>query len=166
MVRPSESSTVSRSAEITSVVTRTCCVSTVEEVIPRIHQLFVMISHTLLNPPKLLCREASATFEADRIEPNLRLTIVAFHMYMRRFIAVAGVVEETIRSNSQDCGHGCFAGYVLPEEGTSPYHTKRKATTQPWTGQVFDTRRSAEEARGDGFVLPTNIVPTSHRQGS
>ena len=94
MVRPSESSTVKRSGVTTSVVTRTCCVSTVEEVIPGIHKLFVMIGHTLLDPPKFLCGEASTTFEADRVEPDLRLAVVPFH---RHQIAQPQTMERRIR---------------------------------------------------------------------
>ncbi len=118
MVRPSDSSTVRRSAVTVSAVARTCCVSIVEEFIPRARQSFVMISDNLLDPPEFLRREASATFEADRVEPDLRLAVVAFHMYMGRFIAVTRVEEKTVRSNSQDCGHQCSARCVPSEEAS------------------------------------------------
>ena len=42
MVRPSDSSAVRRSSVTVSVVARICCVSTVEEVIPRVHQMHLL----------------------------------------------------------------------------------------------------------------------------
>lgn len=72
---------------------------------PGIHQLKVMFGYNLLDPPQFLCREATATFQADGVKPKLRLAVVTFHMNMRRFPAVTGVEEKAVRSTPQDCGH-------------------------------------------------------------
>ena len=129
MVRPSDSSAVRRSSVTVSVVARICCVSTVEEVIPRVHQLSVMIRDNLLDPPKFLRREASATFEADGIEPELRLAVVPFHMYMGRFIAVTREEEKPIWSNAQDCGHRCFTNCACLQQAWS--HSQLARTLPP-----------------------------------
>lgn len=105
MVRPSESSAVRWSSVTTSAVTRMCCVSTAEKVIPGIRQLLVMFGNNLLDPPQLLSGEASATFEPDGNKPEFGFALIALHVNMSRFIAVASVKEKPIRSTPQDCRH-------------------------------------------------------------
>ena len=90
-MRPSESSTVRRSSVTTSVVTRMCCVSTVEEGIPGFHQSLLKFRCDLLDPPKLFCRETTAAFKANRIKPDLRFAVIAFDMDVRRFNPVARI---------------------------------------------------------------------------
>jgi hypothetical protein len=48
--------------------------------------LLVVFRSHLLDPSQFLSRKASTSFEADWIKPNLRFTVITFHMHVRRFI--------------------------------------------------------------------------------
>jgi hypothetical protein len=87
-------------------------VSTVEEVIPRIHQLLVIFPCNLFDPPQFLSRKASTSFQADWIEPNFSFAIITFHMYVARFITVTGIEEKSVWANSQDGRHQSLAKCV------------------------------------------------------
>ena len=63
----------------------------------------------LLDSSQFLSREASTSFEADGIEPNLRVAIITFHMYVWRFTTVTSIEEESIGANSQDGRHQSLA---------------------------------------------------------
>ena len=53
----------------------------------------------------LACRETLTAYEANGIEPELGLAVVAFHVHMWRFISIsiAGVKEPSVRAASEYC---------------------------------------------------------------
>src|SRR5213080_2132530 len=97
MVRPSASSTDRVSSLTTTRVARASRVSTTEELIPTLQKLLPVLVHQLLDAIDVLAAEATAAFEADGVEPELGLAVVAFDVDVWRLAAVTGVEEEPER---------------------------------------------------------------------
>ena len=76
------------------------CVSTVEESIPAIPQRLLVFGDQFLDLVNLACPKLVTAREPRRIEPKSGFTIVAFHMHMRRFFAIARIEEESVRAAS------------------------------------------------------------------
>jgi len=49
--------------------------------------------------------ESSTALQSDRIKPKLGDILIALHANVPGFIAIAGIKEESIRSNSYNCQH-------------------------------------------------------------
>jgi hypothetical protein len=96
--------------------------------------LWVVFRCNLFDSPEFLSRKTSTSFEADWIKPNLRFAIITFHMYVRRFITVTGIEEESIRANSQNGRHQSFANRVSLE-GRAGLHSDIF-----WTEQQYLSR--------------------------
>jgi hypothetical protein len=60
-----------------------------------------MVAHKLLHPIDLSWGKSSASFQSDRIEPELRHFVISLNMYMRRFIPITRVKEETVGTHPQ-----------------------------------------------------------------
>jgi hypothetical protein len=52
--------------------------------------------------------------EAHRIEPQLRLTIVALHVHMWRLVSIASVKEQPLRAAAENCGHSFILRPATP----------------------------------------------------
>lgn len=79
--------------------------------------MLVVFRCNLFDPPQFLSGKASTSFKADRIEPNLRFAIITFYMYVRRFITIAGIEEESIWANTLNGRHQSFANRVSRGKG-------------------------------------------------
>src|SRR5260221_4145157 len=64
-----------------------------------------MLVHDARDSVDLRPSETTATLQPDRIEPEFCDIIVAFHMDVRRLIAIARIEKEPVRANAQDSGH-------------------------------------------------------------
>src|SRR4051812_4308552 len=93
MVRPSLRSTVSVSSVTATCVAKTVWVSTAEELIPTLLQLFAMLLDQLPKSVEILAPEAATAFQTDGTEPKLCLTAVAFHVNVGRLPSIPGIEE-------------------------------------------------------------------------
>src|SRR4051794_20121358 len=105
MVRPSDSSTVSVSSATVTDDAETGRRSVVEILIPLVQQVMLAPIDDSLDLVQLPSGESRAVRHANRIEPELRLARVAFHMDVWRLASVARVKEEPIRPVSENGRH-------------------------------------------------------------
>jgi hypothetical protein len=77
----------------------------VEELIPTLHQLFHVNRNQVLQSADFFSAETMAALQADRIEPKLCLTVVAFDMNGGRLATVARAKKEPVRPGTQYRGH-------------------------------------------------------------
>jgi hypothetical protein len=77
----------------------------VEELIPGIQKVVLIGCDNVFEIVQFMGGKALAAGESDRIQPELRLSVIMLDMDMWRFISVTGVKEEPIRSIAQDGRH-------------------------------------------------------------
>jgi hypothetical protein len=80
-------------------------VSTVEEFMPAFQQPLLLLLYEFQDPIDFFSGEPETAFQQDRIEPNFRLVVFAFHMDMGRLIPVTRIEEKPVGSRSQYGGH-------------------------------------------------------------
>src|SRR6266851_2349764 len=98
MLRPSANSTDSVSLLISTCVASGVGLSAVKELIPCLQEVPLVSLHQIADSVDLLPTEPMAAFDLDRVEPELRLAVVALNVNVRRLVAVAGVEEKPKRS--------------------------------------------------------------------
>jgi len=97
MERPALRSTI----KLSSVTTRLCARTSASKVlIPTPNQLFSIVFCQLLDAVEFTATKTAAALQSHWIEPELGNSIIAFNVDMFWFVAITGVEEETIRSNS------------------------------------------------------------------
>src|SRR3989475_1481421 len=121
MTRPS-----TRCATISSFVTRTSRIRgspPAAVVIPRLHDLLVMLSNDLAYPSQLVCCKPMVPREHQRVEPELAGVPVSLHVDVGRLVAIEAGEEEPIRSgDATDAWHSrapilpsrCHPGIFVP----------------------------------------------------
>src|SRR5262249_27536868 len=113
IVRPSASSIASVSSLTSTRVARATRGSTVEEPIPTLQQLLLMLLNQAPDPVNLPPAEAVAALQANGIKPEFRLGIVAIDVDVWWFAAIACVEEKTVRPGSRTVGMSpCYPGRV------------------------------------------------------
>lgn len=70
-----------------------------------------MLDDQARDPSQLRAIEATASFKANRVQPEFGSKGVALHMNVRRFWPITRVEEEAIRANAEHRGH-------VPEVGS------------------------------------------------
>src|SRR3989475_11971291 len=104
MTRPS-----ARHATISSFVTRTSRIRgspPAAVVIPRLHDLLVMLSNDLADPSQLVCCKPMVSREHQRVQPELARAPVSLHVDVGRLVAIEAGEEEPIRSgDAPDAWH-------------------------------------------------------------
>lgn len=96
MVRPSDNSTDNVSKVTCTCSANVCFVSTVEELIPTLHQVFVMFFNNFFDLVDLLTTKSVTSFESDRVEPEFRFGFIVLDVHMSRFAAIAGIEKEPV----------------------------------------------------------------------
>jgi hypothetical protein len=95
--RPSVRSTI----KLSSVTTRLCArTSATKVLIPTPNQILNVVFHKLLNAIDFATAKTTTALQSHRIEPELGNIIVALNVDMFWLVAIAGVEEEPIRSDS------------------------------------------------------------------
>src|SRR5712691_5050317 len=111
MTRPS-----ARHATISSLVTLTSRMrgsGPAAVLIPRLHDLLVMLSNDLADPSQLVSRKPVVAREHQRLQPELARAPVSLHMDVGRLVAIEAGEEEPIRSrDATDAWHS--AAPTLP----------------------------------------------------
>src|SRR5262249_55601872 len=105
-MRPSARSTDKVSSLTSTWVARASRVSTVEELIPTLQQLFLILLDQLADPIDLFTSETAAALEPDGVEPEFRFAVITFDVDVRRLAPIAGVEEEPKRTHSEYSRHG------------------------------------------------------------
>ncbi len=105
MERPSESSTVSVSSVTDACIAVTDRASTVDVFMPAIQQVLLVHLDDLLYLVELLAGECPASPQPHRIEPELRLAVVALDVDVRWLIPVAGIAKEPVRPAAKHGRH-------------------------------------------------------------
>jgi hypothetical protein len=77
----------------------------VEEFMPAFQQPLLLLLYQFQDSIDFLSGEPETAFQQDRIEPNFRLVVFAFHMDMGRLIPVTRIEEKPVGSRSQYGGH-------------------------------------------------------------
>src|SRR5260370_30342296 len=107
--RPSLRSTI----KLSSVTTSLCAlVSATKVLIPTPQQIFSTLLDELLNAIDFAAAKSATSVQSHRIEPELSNIILPLNMHMFRFVAIASVKVEPIRSNSQYGGHCLLSSYA------------------------------------------------------
>src|SRR5579864_3410465 len=94
IVRPSDNSTDSRSRDTCKLVALATMTSAVEELIPRLQEMLLMLDDYCLDSSDLIGTKPMTALQLHGFEPELGLQVVAFDMNMRRFTTVTGIKEE------------------------------------------------------------------------
>ena len=108
MVRPSFSSTTKVSLVTVTASARGTSRSTPEVFIPSLHELHVMIPDDFVDSTEFCSIKATASLQPDRIEPELGDLVLTLDVNVLRFIAIAGVKEQSIRAYPEYCRHLFF----------------------------------------------------------
>lgn len=108
MVRPSFNSTTKVSLVTVTVSARGTSRSTPEVFIPSLHELHVMTPDDFVDSTEFCSIEATASLQPDRIEPELGDLVLTLDVNVLRFIAIAGVKEQSIRAYPEYCRHFFF----------------------------------------------------------
>ena len=91
-------------------------VSTVEEFIPAIQQVLLILYDELLDSVDLICSKAMTVLQPNRVEPELRLAVVPFDVQVRRLVSIARIKEESVGASSKYGRHYCI---IPPGAGLS-----------------------------------------------
>src|SRR5438874_4439440 len=98
-----------RYATISSVVTRTSRIrgsAPAAVVMPRLHDLLLMLSNDLADPSQLVCCKPMVPREHQRAQPELAGAAVSLHVDVGRLVAIEAREEELIRSwDATDAWH-------------------------------------------------------------
>ena len=105
IVLPSLKSTLRVSSVTVMFSTVGTSTSTVEVRIPRLLKHPVAFVHQLLYSAKFGARKPATTLKANRIKPKLSDFIIALDMNVPRFVAIARVEKESVRTFSQNSWH-------------------------------------------------------------
>jgi hypothetical protein len=74
-------------------------VSTAKEVMPRLHDIGVIVTHKSLHLCQLVRRETSGLGQSERRKPKLRDHSIAFDMDVRRFVEIVTREKQPIRTD-------------------------------------------------------------------
>jgi hypothetical protein len=74
----------------------------IEEAIPRLHQLFFVLTYDLLDAGKILRSEPLGSRKRNRIEPELRNASITPDVYVRGFSPLVGVGEQPVGPDDLD----------------------------------------------------------------
>jgi hypothetical protein len=74
-------------------------VSTAKEVMPRLHDIRVILTHKSLHLRQLVRRKTSGLGQPKRRKPKLRNHSVAFDMDVRRFVEIVAREKKPIRTD-------------------------------------------------------------------
>jgi hypothetical protein len=80
-------------------------ISTAEVVIPRLPKGILMLGHEFMEATDFLTRKTAALLQPDRVKPKLRNLVLSFDVRMGRFLSIAGVKEEPVGTDPQNCRH-------------------------------------------------------------
>ena len=80
-------------------------VSTTEILIPRLYEFPSMFFDYACNTRKFSLTKTAASLQPNGFEPELRNTVVSFHMHVTGFPTVAGVEEKPVWPPPQYRGH-------------------------------------------------------------
>src|SRR5262249_10514695 len=105
MVRPSANSTDKVSSLTATPVAKAARLSAAEERMPTLQQLRLMLLDQLPDAIDFLAAEAVAALQPYRVEPELRLAVVALNRDVRRLATVTDVEEEVERPAAERRRH-------------------------------------------------------------
>jgi hypothetical protein len=75
-------------------------VSTAKEVMPRLHDIRVILTHNSLHLCQLVRRETSGLGQPERRKPKLRNHSIAFNMDVRRLVEIVTREKQPVRTDS------------------------------------------------------------------
>jgi len=74
-----------------------------------------VLPHQTQDTPEFGPTEAAALIEPNGVEPDFRAILIALDVNVRRFLAVAGEEEESIRPGTENGWHGFNLGAAMSE---------------------------------------------------
>ncbi len=169
IVRPSAISTDNVSLVTFTWVAIEAWCSTAKELIPLLQQLQLVLLNQLGEPVDFLRGEPVTSLKADRIEPELGLTIIAFDVDVRRLAAIASVKEESKRTTSKHGGHRLMLRHAYGTRQSHEFWRLRSVGdcvrfTGHLDGETNDAEWSSRSSGDDGEgVLASSICVTRDR---
>jgi len=97
------------------ITTFSALTSAVKELIPTPRQHFSVNFNEFADVSNIASTKPSARLQSHWIKPKLRQVVIALNVNVLRFVAVPGVKEEPIGSNSQ-CRRHALHGIAAPQE--------------------------------------------------
>src|SRR5438105_857729 len=101
IVRPSDKSTVTVSLVTRTWVARTAAPLAVEELIPCLQEMKLMLLDKRLNTFEFFAIESPMALQPNWIKPEFRLIVIALNVDVRRLAAITRVKEKPVRPGSQ-----------------------------------------------------------------
>src|SRR5207249_2558517 len=144
-----------RYATISSFVTRTSRIrgsAPAAVVMPRLHDLLLMLSNDLADPSQLVCCKPMVPREHQRAQPELAGAAVSLHVDVGRLVAIEAREEEPIRSgDATDAWHS--GAPTLPSR-CHPGISSRAANDPA-------AQRPAQPVRCSGLLCVASAFPTA-----
>jgi hypothetical protein len=163
-VRPSLRSTDSVSSVSPTFCARGLSISTAEVFIPALDQPSFIFLDEPPDPAELIPAESAAARKADRGEPKLRNVAIPFDVRVGRLIPIAGVKEESVRTETQNCWHALskFTVFIALHHARATWHYSKRESFTPIQNRVSHSLSITFRAKSLKLLVFNNIPGMSH----